>query len=76
MHVTADLTTQSKHFIQYKHYYKNMTNLSHIQAQMKLIFFKDCIAQDQSSTNPVITKFVQNLCVTMALKPKLKLILL
>ena len=51
MHVTADLTTQSKHFIQYKHYY-----LSHIQAQMKLIFFKDCIAQDQSSTNPMITK--------------------
>ena len=71
MHVTADLTTQSKHFIQYKHYY-----VSHIQAQMKLIFFKDCIAQDQSSTNPVITKFVQNLCITMALKPKLKLILL
>ena len=71
MHVTADLTTQSKHFIQYKHYY-----LSHIQTHMKLIFFKDCIAQDQSNTNPVITKFVQNLCVTMVFKPKLKLILL
>ena len=71
MHVTADLTTQSKNFIQYKHYY-----LSHIQAQMKLIFFKDCIAQDQSSSNPVITKFVQNLCITMVFKPKLKLILL
>ena len=71
MHVTADLTTQSKHFIQYKHYY-----LSHIQAHETYFFFKDCIAQDQSSTNPVITKFVQNLCVTMVFKPKLKLILL